>query len=404
MKFMLVPENNSLSHVAKCLAVREVLLQRGHTVVPAVSRKGSAFLQQLHIPHETVSDIQGEGEAGFPNIQWFRRPRLLADCIRAEAELIARHRPDRVLGVFRFSLKAAAQLTGVPFDSLLCGNMLPEMPEILGFAQGEGDCLRQKVYLETFFRYAGARMSCALEHLGLNPVSDMREMLKGERTFLWDTPLFQPLSESRGTVHVGPIFWNQWPQDRPAAWQSRLTGNEPLAVVAFGTCVGSVDVARRLIGLLLDMGFHVLFAAGGQTNLLNLMPDEPRLTTCCFVALNDVLPYASLLLSHGGQMSVFESLQQGVPVAVMPFQPEQAHNGVCLERLGCGRRLVGAIPFNSGVYYQALAAKSDAELQDIFQQLVCDQEVKNRIAVVRKDLARYRGAEAVAELLEQTGE
>ncbi len=403
MKFMLVPENNSLSHVAKCLAIREGLIQRGHTVLLAVSRKGSAFLQQLNIPHHTVPDIQGADEAGFPNIQWFRYPQVLAHCIRAEVELIARHRPDRLLGVFRFSLKAAAQLAGVPFDSLLCGNMLPEMPEILGFAHGESDSDRQKTYLETFFRYAGARMSRALTNLGLNSITDIREMLKGERTFLWDTPSFQPLSESEGTVHVGPVSWDQWPQNHPGSWESRLSGSAPLAVVAFGTCVGSVDVVRRLVRLLLDMGFQVLLAAGGQTNLLNLMPDEPRLTTCCFVSLNHVLPYASLLISHGGQMSIFEALQQEVPVAVMPFQPEQAHNGVCLERLGCGQRLVGAIPFlgNSDVYLKALAAKSDLELQDIFQSLAQDQEVRSRIAAVRENLAAYRGAEAVAELLGQ---
>lgn len=405
MKFLLIPENNSLSHVAKCLAIREALTGRGHEALLAVSRKGSGFLRRLDIPHEIVPDIQGEGEAGFPNIHWFRNPRVLAECIETEAELIARWRPDRLLGVFRFSLKAAAQLAGVPCDSLLCGSMLPEMPETLGFADDETDRDRQGLYLDTFFRYAGARMSRALTGLGLNPVTDIRELLKGERTFLWDTPDFQPLPEIAGTTHVGPIFWDQWPRDRPESSTARGTDSEPLAVVAFGTCVGSVDVARRLVRLLLDMGFRVLLAAGGQTALLDLMPAEPRLTTCCFAPLNQVLPQASLLVSHGGQMSVFEALQHGVPVAVMPFQPEQAHNGVCLERLGCGRRLVGPTPFlgNSEVYLKALAARTDGELRDIFLALSRDDQVRSRLVAARENLTGYRGALAVAEFLEEGG-
>jgi UDP:flavonoid glycosyltransferase YjiC (YdhE family) len=401
MRFLLVPENNSLSHVAKCLAVRETLIERGHEALLAVSRRGAALLNRLKIPGELLPDIQGDGEVGFPNIYWFRRPRRLVDCIRAEADLIEHLRPDRVLGIFRFTLRAAARLAAIPCDSLLCGSMLPEMSEVLGFLGSEAGSDRQRVYLGTFFRYAAARMNSALESLGQPPVEDIRQVLKGERTFLWDFPRFQPLVAGSDVIHVGPIFWNRWP--REASPPPLPPGNAPLAVLSFGTCVGSATVAYRLIRILLAEGFRVLLAAGGQTALFASIPRNPRLTVCPFVPLEEVLPSASLLVSHGGQMSLFEAIRHRVPVAVVPFQPEQAHNGVCLERLGCGRRLIGSIPFlgNPEVYVRALEKRSDQELRRVCRHLATDEGIRTRLDRLRGAMSGYRGAAAVAELLEE---
>jgi hypothetical protein len=43
MRCLLIPGNNSLSHVAKCLAIRELLINRGkgHVVLIAVTQKNS---------------------------------------------------------------------------------------------------------------------------------------------------------------------------------------------------------------------------------------------------------------------------------------------------------------------------------------------------------------------------
>ena len=49
MKFLLIPENNSLSHVAKCLAMKQKLADKGHKTAVAVSRTRSQFLKKLKI-------------------------------------------------------------------------------------------------------------------------------------------------------------------------------------------------------------------------------------------------------------------------------------------------------------------------------------------------------------------
>jgi UDP:flavonoid glycosyltransferase YjiC (YdhE family) len=397
-KFLFIPGNNSLSHVAKCLALSDAVKARGDEARVAVSRKHSAFLQGLGVEHAVLPDIQEADESGFPSVEWFRDPRHLIECIKAEAEIIGEYRPDRVLGVFRFTLKTSARLAGVPCDSLICGCMTDESEEVLGFAPGEQGRDMQRIILDGFFRYAGSKLGEAAAHFGLPKSNgDIRRSLRGERTFLWDFPEFAPLPRHPDLIHVGPLSWNKWPYDAVKE-EIREPSGDKLAVVAFGTCTVCLPSARRLVNVLTGMGYRVLLAAGGQKKFLDMMPPDPRVLIQTFAPLHEILPHAALLVTHGGQLTVFEALQNKVPVAVMPFQPEQAHNGVCLERLGCGIRLVPPHPFqgNPRVYIDALANMSDGEIAARITGLVEDRDLEDNLARVQTVLKRYGGAAAVA--------
>jgi hypothetical protein len=317
-------------------------------------------------------------------------------------ELIKKIKPDRVLGVFRFTLKASAQIARIPYDSLICGCMMPEAQEVLGFAEGEPAQSLQEYYLSTFFNYAAKRTSQALAFFGLDFIRDIREMLKGERTFLWDFPEFMPFPKTPKFFHVGPIFCDQWPYD-PVAITDESQWKYPLAVIATGTCMASVGITARIIQVLLDLGYRVVVASGGQKELVGLMPHDSRVTVRMFAPLRKIFPHASLVVSHGGQMTIFEALQCRVPVVVMPFHPEQAHNGVCLERIGCGRRLVPPQPFRGdpNVYSEALNHMSDEEIKSKITGLINDPQTAKRLTEAERILGGYGGAGALIPMLEE---
>jgi UDP:flavonoid glycosyltransferase YjiC (YdhE family) len=397
MRLLLLSGNNSLSHVAKCLALRERLRERGHGIALAVSGQRSPFLRLLDVPHEIVPDIQEADLGAAPSIAWFKRPERFRRCVQAEVELIRSLAPDRILGVFRFTSAVSARITGVPYDALLCGCMLAQYRAPLGFEPGEAGCEKQYRYLRLFQDVCAPRVNRALTSFGLPPVSDLRELLAGERTFLWDPPEFSPLPPLPGVHRVGPIWWTGWPRNG-FDLEAALAAGSPLAVVAFGTGDPPTAVAERLVPLLLRQGYGVVLAAGGQERLLGLFEGERHVVRFAFVPLQEVLPRAALLVCHGGQTLVFEALRQRVPVAVMPFQPEQAENGRCLERLGCGARLVPSVagindPY---LYLQALAARSDGELATILERLTRDREIRSRLEEVSAAIRRYDGAREMA--------
>ena len=393
-----------MSHVAKCLAIREMLINRGkgHEVLIAVTQKHSQFLFEIDVDHNVLPDIQEVDGAPSPTTAWFKQPQRIIDCISAEVALLKKYKPDRVLGIFRFTSQASAQLAGIHYDSLICGCMLPESEEVLGFAESETGIALQKENLKGFFQYAGAKTSMALASLGLGKINDIRYMLKGDRTFLWDFPEFLPIKLDTSTTHVGPIVARQWPH-KPIDIEWTNNSKNPLAVITFGTCTISLPVAERITSLLLNMGYDVLIAAGGQAEMLRIMPREPRVMSYNFAPLQKILPHTSLLICHGGQMTVFDALYHKIPVVVMPFQPEQAHNGVCLERLGCGCRLIPPQPFrqNPRVYTEALNRMSDTEIKSKISLLTNAPQAGERLAAVKQLLEGYNGAETVARLLEE---
>lgn len=397
-KFLLVPSNNSLSHIAKALALEEELTRRGHEVCLAVGTRHAAFLEHLGRPFRLLPDIQEIDGSGFPTPEWFRNPERLRNCIQAERQLLREFRPDRVLGIFRFTLGISAQLEGIPCDSLICACMLPESPEVLGFATEDPGLEEQRTLLDTFYRYAGSHLG---RSLGMAPVGDIRTLLHGERTFLWDVPEFAPLPGLPQVRRVGPFSWRGWPTS-PLDLDFLQGGSEPLAILSFGTSVGSSEVAERIIEALRRLGYRVLVAAGGQGALLN-GPADPGVIRAAMVPMHRVLPMASLMVCHGGQMTVFEALRQRVPVLVIPFQPEQAQNGVALERIGCGGRLVPPTRyvFSSGVYLRAIGELGPSGLERAILKPLEAPKLGESLARFQGILDRTSGVAGICDGLER---
>lgn len=102
-------------------------------------------------------------------------------------------------------------------------------------------------------------------------------------------------------------------------------------------------------------------------------------------------------------MTVFEALYNKVPVIVMPFQPEQAHNGICLERIGCGRLLVPSRTFvgSSRIYTDALDRMKDQDIKSAIISLVDNPETGKCLDQISDVLRHYHGPETVASILEQ---
>jgi len=401
-RFLLEPCNNTLSHVGKCLALREVLQKRNHEVFLAVSPARAAFLDSIGIAdYFVLPDVQEADGGTAPTFSWFRSERVRY-CVSAELALMRRLRPDRVLGVFRFTGSLSAALAGVPYDSLICGSMTPACPDVLGFDDGEAGAEEQRAFLKFFRQTCARRMRPAMLALGLNPVEDAWQLLEGARTFLWDFPEFQRLSPVSDYHHVGPVHWNGWP--RPFGVSDvldRLAG--PVAYLAFGTGFVPPRLLQHLIDVLWRMGYSVALALGGQAAADELPVASSRFAVFDFLPVEQVLPRASVVVCHGGQGLVFDAMSRRIPVFVLPLQLEQAHNGVCVERMGCGRRLVrgvvfaGQSDFSAGLFRE----RPVAEIADEMQMFMADPLRPARLARAADTVRGYAGVVALADRLEE---
>ncbi|MDO9225001.1 MAG: glycosyl transferase [Pseudomonadota bacterium] len=402
-RFLLEPCNNTLSHIAKCLALREVLEARGHEVFLAVSQARAGFLQRLgQNDYFVLPDIQEADARPAPTFAWFR-PERVEFCVRAELNLLNKLKPDAVLGVFRFTGPLSAQLAGVPYDSLICGSMTPACPDVLGFAEGEAGAEEQAAALHFFRKTCAQRMRPAFSALGLEAVDDAWRLLAGRRTLLWDFPEFQPLPAAPGYHHVGPPRWSGWPR-READNDALDRLEDPIAYVAFGTGQAPPRLLRHLVEALWRLGYAVALALGGQATATDLPVSPARLAVFEFLAVEQALARAALVVCHGGQLLVFEAMRQRIPVFVLPLQPEQAQNGICVERMGCGRRLLRGMVFNGqadAIEIAFLARPVDEIAQEI-AAILADQNTAACLERASEQIGRYRGTATLAELLETT--
>jgi UDP:flavonoid glycosyltransferase YjiC (YdhE family) len=400
-RFLLAPGNNTLSHIGKCLAIREALLARGHEVVVSVAQSRAKFLERMGVrDYVVVPDVQEVDGAASPSFAWFRPERFEA-CVRAEIDVLERLKPDLVLGVFRFTGPLSAQLADIPYDTLVCGSITPVCDEVLGFRHDEPGADDQAQALKFFRESCARRVNRAIVDLGLAPVDDIWQLLIGRRTFLWDFPEFQPLPSSPDYRHVGPVHWAGWPKSASAeAMLARLAG--PIAFVAFGTGSVSPRMLRRLVDALWSMGYSVALALGGQTHV-ELPADPSRLAVFDFLPVEQALACASLVVCHGGQGLVFEAMQQRIPSFVLPLQPEQAQNGVCVERMGCGRRLLKGVVYkgdNGDVEDAFLTRHPDALTEDM-ANFLGTVDLPARLDASAGAVMRYNGVDTVAAALEQ---
>lgn len=402
MKFLIIPGNNSLSHGIKSLAIQNRLLSRGHECLLALSPGRSEFFKRLNADHRLLGDIQEIDGSAYPTMNWFRDPQKIARCIKNEIMLIKEYRPDRIIGVFRFTAKASSSLCGVPFESLVCGCMLPGIQSALGFYDESEDLAARRDFINMFFKSAAIKMSKTLSDFGMHAINDIREMFIGDHTYLWDIPEFMPVPEKENISHVGPLFWDEWPYDNTDL-KSISDDSKPLAVLAFGTCNGNTELINRMINILIDLGYNVVAAAGGQEDIACTLKSDSRIKAYLYAPIHKILPHASLVVCHGGQITIFEALEQRVPVVVMPFHPEQAHNGICLERIGCGRMLVPACRFvgNSSVYTDMLGRMKDEEIKAMISGLVENPDTRKNLKNFKDIITRYNGLEAITGKLVQ---
>lgn len=401
MRVLALPGNNALSHVAKCLSLGQSLAALGHELVLAVTESRRSFVERLGFSCEVISDLQESDQGAGPSFTWFKRPDRIVQVVEEEARLIEAVVPDRVIGVFRFTARLSSSLCQVPFDSLSCGCMTTACSDVLGFTSADPGRAEQDVYLKFFWAHAASGLEAAAHRLGLPTLgaTDGRAYLEAERTYLWDVPEFEPIAPRSGLIHIGPPTFNGWPCE--SAREFLETTNGPLAVVTLGTGLVPDRVAERIATTLACGGYTVAVAGGGQSPLPSGVADGHSIRYFDFAPMDELLDRASLLVCHGGQQTVFEGISHLVPVAVLPFQPEQAHNGLRLEQLDAGGRVVGPAIFR-GSPHVYLEEFFDLPVDDLFSKLesIAAKQGSDGLQRLKAALDSRKGMEELAGLLD----
>jgi MGT family glycosyltransferase len=145
-------------------------------------------------------------------------------------------------------------------------------------------------------------------------------------------------------------------------------GEGPLLYLSLGS-LGSADVElmEKLVAELAGAPYRVVVSKGPQADEFEL---ADNMDGAEFLPQTEVLPEVDLVITHGGNNTVTESLYFGKPMVVLPIFWDQHDNAQRLDETGFGVRL--------DTYRH-----SGAELAGAIERLLADEELAGRWRVPR---------------------
>jgi UDP:flavonoid glycosyltransferase YjiC (YdhE family) len=123
-------------------------------------------------------------------------------------------------------------------------------------------------------------------------------------------------------------------------WLARLEG-APTVYFSLGTVfnIESGDLFSRVLSGLRDLPINLVVTVGREIDPEELGPQPANVHIERYISQALVLPYCSLVVSHGGSGSVIGALTYGLPLVLIPMGADQPLNAARCQELGVARVL-----------------------------------------------------------------
>jgi MGT family glycosyltransferase len=224
------------------------------------------------------------------------------------------------------------------------------------------------------------------EELGLRwgvELGGLREVAEnpGDLNFVYTTPDVagtRPPDDS--WRFVGPLL------DRVDAPPARERKAPPLVYVALGTLFSNQpEVFRAALDGLADLDVRVLVGTGGRLAAEDLEPVPTNATVEPWPDGPAVMRDAAVAITHGGIGAVHEALAAAVPMLCLPQGADQWSWARRIVDLGVG---------------QTLTDPTSESVRHAVTELLGDEDVRRRAAVLAAHVAAYPGASIACDAVE----
>lgn len=126
----------------------------------------------------------------------------------------------------------------------------------------------------------------------------------------------------------------------PDWWGGR---QDPFVYATLGTVIGGFDIMRSayrtVLDALIDLPIRALLTVGADLPMEALGEVPPNVHVERFIAQDEVLPHASVVVCHGGSGTVLGAAAAGVPLVVAPMFADQPFNAARVAAAGAGLAL-----------------------------------------------------------------
>jgi len=278
----------------------------------AVERTGFEFRPFADAPQDELDAVFSTLHQESPDEGNIRVVRDVFATIDATAalpglnDLISEWRPDVVV---REACEFAAYVAAERHD-------LPQLRVAVGLASFE----------EPMIAHCEPPLAALRRSVGLTADPGLRRLLSAPRLTTLPASVDAAAAET-GTQRFSEAARDARPEPLTDWWGGAA---DPLVYVSFGTVAAGIgmfpDLYLAAAGALADVPVRVLMTTGGSADPAALGPLPPNVHVERWCDEAQVLPQASVVVSHGGFGTLLRVLAAGVPMVVVPLFADQGYN------------------------------------------------------------------------------
>lgn len=410
----------------QCIGLAAILRDRGHTIVFAAESSWAGKLTPFGFIEELVDLAEPDPDAGEEDAGkfWtdfiaetspeFRKPtseqlatfiaptyQALIDgakfCEPRLREIVATHRPD-VIVEDNVVLFPALTTAGAPYVRIVSCSPLevpgpgvpPPFSGLPSADPSQWDAYRAE--FDRSHRAMWADFDAWVQAQGADPLPELEFMPRANAANLYVYPAEADYLDARPLDDT----WTRMDSSVRETDEEYLLPTEvadrpadsALIYLSLGSLGGAdVELMQRLVDLLGTTRHRFIVSMGPQAARITL---AENMIGSQMLPQTKVIPQVDLVISHGGNNTVTETLHFGKPLIVLPLFWDQYENAQRIDELGFGIRL--------DTYGFA-----DAELTDAVERLLADTALRSRLEGMGADIRGRDGLRVGADVIEQVG-
>lgn len=392
-RILVMPDGNWLSHTSRTLEIAKCLRKIGHEVIYASDGEYMKLPRQAGFPVQSIITIAPDNVLACSRsgrVNWYN-DELIEKCVSAELQLFDRVQPDLVLTDFRLPLSTSCEMAGIPLAVLLNASWTNyysarvNAPEHLTVTRILGKRLTTFIMplVKNYIITVDARpFNRFRRQHGLRPRNNIWDVWRGDLNLIVDIPEYGPTENLPSDFYyIGPIVWE--PEIDAPVWLEKLDADRPTLYFSMGS-TGYARFFEQAIELFGGTEYQCLMTTAGLAELASV-PDNFYVVD--YAPGSRLMAKSDLVVCHGGNGTIYQAMQNGVPLIGIPTMHDQEFN---LDRV---------VDLGIGIHLSELRFKAE-HLIEAVQRIISQNNYKEKARHYQDVLAQYNGPRRGAELID----
>lgn len=400
MKIIALINAHALAHVSRALEISKVLERNGHEIVFAghgnyLEVAAQAGFKTYELPYVPVEQLVKAIKS--QTLSDIFKEKQLIQYIEAELDLYKQLNPDILLIDNRVTAHTSGELAKIPRVGILNVHMSVHK-KIPFFSLRNSLNLKPNLFVELTDQIEKRFEHFFYDRLVMSDINKIRrqhglprkysyELEEGDITLFCDVPEFNPVSKLRETFHfIGPLTWhNDLPEPECI---KKLDQDKKCIYLTLGS-----DGLEELVDnlkIFAKEDIQVVMAAGHiPISTTVKLPDNVFIEK--YINTDKLLPHCDLVVCHGGNGTLYQALNYGLPVVGFATHEEQYY----------GLKRINQLELGVGFSNKKFKKEGFKFLMDTVNLVLNESKYRENAIKFQGLIKQWNSSECAAELIEE---